>query len=238
MWSRSTEVRRSKNSQVGVLAGQRVVGAADPRQQARQRVDRDASARPRAAALETSIASVVLPVPTSPISQSPRPSSSRSSIASANSRTTAEHRSARCRRSAGELEADVAEPLRDHRARRRARGAWATSASRHSHGRATFSGPTTQPDPSQTPEHAGGRPADSRSALVEPRAVAHASSATSISGGPSPAPLLDRPLAAAGTVDEARVLLQEDERRPCRSGRCGAWRRSARRLARIGRPSL
>ena len=41
MWSRSTEVSRRKNSQVGELAGVAVVGAADPRQQARQRVDRD-----------------------------------------------------------------------------------------------------------------------------------------------------------------------------------------------------
>ena len=39
------------------------------------------------AALETSIASVVLPVPTSPISQIPAPSSRRSSIVSMNSLT-------------------------------------------------------------------------------------------------------------------------------------------------------
>ena len=40
-----------------------------------QRVDRDRAARPRSPPCETSIASVVLPVPTSPTNQMPRPSS-------------------------------------------------------------------------------------------------------------------------------------------------------------------
>ena len=73
MWSRSTEVRRLKNSQVGELAGVGVVGAPDPRQQPRQRVDRDRvpglDRRLRDQHRERRLAG-----PTSPSSHRPRPS--------------------------------------------------------------------------------------------------------------------------------------------------------------------
>ena len=58
---------------VGTLAPVGVVGVADLRQQARHGVDRDRVTRASSASFETSIASVVLPVPTSPMNQSPRP---------------------------------------------------------------------------------------------------------------------------------------------------------------------
>ena len=45
MWSRSTEVSRRKKPEIGELADLAVVGAADARQQARQRVDRGRVAR-------------------------------------------------------------------------------------------------------------------------------------------------------------------------------------------------
>src|SRR5437764_1986818 len=107
--------------------------------------------------LEMSMARDVLPVPTSPYSHTPLPASrfaSRSPRYRFTSPTTPGERlligglsKLRVRYFRGIADATP-------RARRRA-----MRRSRHSHGRATSSGPSIQPDPSQTPSGHGCSPA-------------------------------------------------------------------------------
>ena len=154
MWRRSTEVSLSKKREVGVAARFGVVGAADPRQQFRQRVDRDAACplqrrlrdqhrqrrlagagvteEPQAAALGEP------PVEIVDVGAHRR----RPPLWSAGR--------APCRRPAGgRRRRRGSAPGSPRRCRGCARGGGVRS--RQSQGRATSSGPRIQPEPSQIP---------------------------------------------------------------------------------------
>src|SRR4051795_13342810 len=98
------------------------------------------------------------------------------------------------------------------RARRRA-----NRRSRHSHGRATSSGPRIHPDPSHTPS--GQACCGSSRALASRTGRGEKLTALGLVGQvvgevdqrrPLTRPLLDRWGTTGGAVDEARVLLEED----------------------------
>ena len=193
--------------EVGVLAGVGVVGAPDAGEQARQRVDRD-----RAPGLDRRLGDEhrqrrLAGARRRPSSHRPRPSARRCSRSLARSQRTARGPRhgfvgrAPCRRPAGGRRRRPGTWPGSPRRTPRGRAGGRSARSRHSQGRATSSGVEDPAAAVADPERAGGlQPlarAVNRRRSRPAGGPAHASSAASTSGGPSPAPLLDRRLRRA-----------------------------------------